>query len=209
MGNQQVCNSCGAAVGGGARYCAVCGTELSSASQAFDGGVVSGGISEDQHTERARLWRRVGSFLIDSVLIALILKILTALGLIPLLLFSVLPDAPPPLVISLGLLFLLLLYVGVPAAYYLYFWTTSGRTPGKRILGLRVLQIDGSQVNLRTGTLRVVGFFISGLVFGLGFIWAAFDSKRQGWHDKFADTQVIQVARVGAVRTGPFHSPAW
>ena len=33
---------------------------------------------------------------------------------------------------------------------------------------------------------------ISGLIFSLGFIWVAFDGKRQGWHDKLAGTYVIE-----------------
>jgi signal peptidase I len=171
---------------------------LSSKSRVFDGGAVSGKISGDQN-QLAGMWRRAGSLLIDSVLIALIVKVLTALGLVVLLLFSELPAAPSPLAMGAVLLFLLLLYLVVPAGYYMYFWTTSGRTTGKRLLGLRVVQIDGSPVSLRTATLRLIGFYISGFVFGIGLICAAFDPKRQGWHDKFAYTQVVQVTRVGAV----------
>jgi uncharacterized RDD family membrane protein YckC len=33
-----------------------------------------------------------------------------------------------------------------------------------------------------------VGYWISGLVFGLGFIWAAFDGRKEAWHDKLFDT---------------------
>ncbi len=37
-----------------------------------------------------------------------------------------------------------------------------------------------------------LGYYISGLVFSLGFIWAAFDSRKETWHDKLFDTWVVQ-----------------
>ena len=39
--------------------------------------------------------------------------------------------------------------------------------------------------------LRWVGAIVSGLVFMLGFVWIAFDGRKQGWHDKIAATLVI------------------
>jgi len=38
-----------------------------------------------------------------------------------------------------------------------------------------------------------VGYLISALIFYLGFIWIAFDRKKQGWHDKIAGTCVIKI----------------
>jgi hypothetical protein len=35
-----------------------------------------------------------------------------------------------------------------------------------------------------------VGYLVSN-IFYLGFIWVAFDGKKQGWHDKIAGTVVI------------------
>lgn len=127
MDRQQVCTNSGTSVGGEDLYCAGCGTKLSSKSRVFDGGAVSGKISGDQN-QLAGMWRRAGSLLIDSVLIALIVKVLTALGLVVLLLFSELPAAPSPLAMGAVLLFLLLLYLVVPAGYDMYFWTTSGQS---------------------------------------------------------------------------------
>jgi hypothetical protein len=40
--------------------------------------------------------------------------------------------------------------------------------------------------------LRCVGYLISGPVLCLGFLWIAFDGKKQGWHDKIAATLVIR-----------------
>ena len=39
--------------------------------------------------------------------------------------------------------------------------------------------------------IRYLGYFISFLPLGLGFLWIAFDERKQGWHDKLAGTVVI------------------
>jgi uncharacterized RDD family membrane protein YckC len=40
---------------------------------------------------------------------------------------------------------------------------------------------------------RYFAYVLSTLPLGLGFLWIAFDSKKQGWHDKLAGTAVIYV----------------
>jgi uncharacterized RDD family membrane protein YckC len=44
--------------------------------------------------------------------------------------------------------------------------------------------------------LRWVGYIISAVVLYLGFVWIAFDAKKQGWHDKIAGTVVIRVRNI-------------
>lgn len=39
---------------------------------------------------------------------------------------------------------------------------------------------------------RYLGYFVSMLFLGLGCIWVAFDSRKQGWHDKLAGTVVVR-----------------
>ena len=39
---------------------------------------------------------------------------------------------------------------------------------------------------------RYFAYIISAIPFCLGFIWVAFDSKKQGWHDKLAGTVVVR-----------------
>ena len=41
--------------------------------------------------------------------------------------------------------------------------------------------------------LRYVGYIVSGIAIGLGFLWIIWDDKKQGWHDKIASTKVIRV----------------
>lgn len=83
----------------------------------------------------------------------------------------------------------------LPAVVYVIGWGRFGRTPGKLLLDLRV-------VNARTGEppgyvrafIRYIGYFVSALPLGLGFLWIVFDRQRQGLHDKLAGTRVVMVA---------------
>lgn len=77
--------------------------------------------------------------------------------------------------------------------YYVGFWTNDGQTMGNTIMGLKVIRIDGSRLSAGRAFLRYVGYIINAILFSIGFIWAAFDSKRQGWHDKLAGTLVVYV----------------
>jgi uncharacterized RDD family membrane protein YckC len=76
-------------------------------------------------------------------------------------------------------------------AYFTYFHGSTGRTPGKTLLGLQVVSADGTSISYGIAFLRSVGYLVSSLVFCLGYIWVAFDKQKQGWHDKIAGTVVI------------------
>ena len=76
--------------------------------------------------------------------------------------------------------------------YFTWFHGIGGRTPGKILLGLRVIQASGDPMTPGVAFLRWVGYLISGPVFCLGFLWVAFDGRKQGWHDKIAATLVIR-----------------
>jgi uncharacterized RDD family membrane protein YckC len=82
---------------------------------------------------------------------------------------------------------------GVNFAYVVAFWTWRGQTPGKMLLNIKVIRTDGSNISLGYAILRYLGYLISGFVLGLGFLWIAFDARKQGWHDKIADTYVVKL----------------
>lgn len=67
-----------------------------------------------------------------------------------------------------------------------------GRTPGKRLFGIRVLQLDGRPVTWWTAFGRFGGY-AAGLATGLvGFLQILWDRNRQGLHDKIAETVVVR-----------------
>lgn len=77
------------------------------------------------------------------------------------------------------------------AVYYVYFWGVRGATPGKRLLGLVVQGQDGRQpIGPGRAVLRLLGYGVSGLVFGIGFLMIAFGGS--GLHDQIAGTRVVR-----------------
>lgn len=82
--------------------------------------------------------------------------------------------------------------------YFTYFWSSMGPWPGQtvgdKILNIRVVRTDGSDLSLVQALIRYVGLYISILVIFIGVIWAAFDPQKQGWHDKIAGTYVVKAS---------------
>lgn len=85
------------------------------------------------------------------------------------------------------ILFILLL------VYFVFFWTLVGYTPGKALLGLRIVRKDGRSLSAGRALLRYLGYWVSAIPFFLGFIWILFDRKHEGWHDKIANTHVCYI----------------
>ncbi len=84
----------------------------------------------------------------------------------------------------------------LPAVYYVGFWILKSATIGKMLVKVKIVD---AKTNKRASPLqcivRYLGYIVSALPLGLGFIWIAFDRKKQGWHDKIARTLVVGSAR--------------
>lgn len=88
------------------------------------------------------------------------------------------------------------LSLGLPLlsfGYHVYFWAARGATPGKSLVGLVVCTETGeTPIGYPRAVARAIGYGISSLPFGLGFLWIAFGDGR-GWHDHIAATRVSRV----------------
>lgn len=89
----------------------------------------------------------------------------------------------PPMLVAYTSIFILI--------YHIFFLVLVGSTPGKALLGLRVVSIEGKRLNFSRVFLRVLGYIPSIVVLFAGFLWIIIDNRRQGWHDKLARTCVI------------------
>jgi len=145
----------------------------------------------------AGFWRRFIAFSIDNTIIIIIFSVLSIIAATAYVLGAISSNSDAWIVdltdptSSLSIMFIsCTLYFVTILFYFTYFHGTTGRTPGKMLLGLQVVSADGTMITFGTAFLRTVGYFISFIYF-LGFIWAAFDKKKQGWHDKIAGTVVI------------------
>ncbi len=83
----------------------------------------------------------------------------------------------------------------LPAFYFVYFHGSTGRTPGKGLVRIQVVRVSGEPLTFGPAFLRWVGYLISALPLFAGFVWIIFDGKKQGWHDKLAQTVVIHHQR--------------
>jgi uncharacterized RDD family membrane protein YckC len=80
-------------------------------------------------------------------------------------------------------------------AYTIWAFTlfAKGMTPGKKLLGMRVVKEDGTSAGFFTMLIREwIGKAISSLLLGLGFLWILLDRDKQGWHDKLMSTYVVE-----------------
>jgi uncharacterized RDD family membrane protein YckC len=78
-------------------------------------------------------------------------------------------------------------------AYSVVLWSQLGGTLGQRMLGLRVVDAaTGRNIGIGRAIGRFAGFVISSAALDIGLIWAAFDPRKQGWHDKMASTFVVR-----------------
>jgi uncharacterized RDD family membrane protein YckC len=69
---------------------------------------------------------------------------------------------------------------------------TGGSTPGKLLVGTRIVRKDGSPVGYGRLFLRnMIGYTISNILY-LGFLWVLIDENNRGWHDYIADTIVVE-----------------
>jgi uncharacterized RDD family membrane protein YckC len=78
---------------------------------------------------------------------------------------------------------------------YLYSrWLGKGRTPGMKITGNRLVDVNtGGPIGTGRGFGRaLVAQFISPFLCALGFLWAIWDPRKQTWHDKIANSVVIK-----------------
>ncbi len=132
----------------------------------------------------AGFWARVAALLVDSAILtvfgfAVILGLSYALG-------------------ETGGTIGMLIYI---AAYLLY-WPVmecSARqaTFGKSLLGIQVTDLDGNRTSFIRALLRNLGKIISSMIFGIGYLLAAFTSRKQALHDIITSCLVV--------RAGPSH----
>lgn len=75
--------------------------------------------------------------------------------------------------------------------YNLVFLKKLGTTPGKRLMKLKVVSVNGGPLDNKQRMTRAAVSLLSGYAAGLGYIWAFWEPQRRGWHDLMADTRVV------------------
>ena len=130
------------------------------------GAPLSAALAAEQ--PRAGFWIRMAALLLDVLLVGLATHLLHTF-----------PNA----------------HLVLLAAYGAVMWKLRGSTVGGIVFDLRVVRLDGRELDWETAIIRALSCFLSLAVAGLGFIWIAFDPANQAWHDKIAGTVVVRVPK--------------
>ena len=110
----------------------------------------------------AGFWRRLAAYLIDGFFMIILYMILAPLSII------------------------------ASFLYYPVFNSSSLRgTPGKYLMGLVVVNADGSQLSFKTAIIRHFMTMLSSCLFFLGYFMFFFTEKKQTLHDYVASTVVL------------------
>ena len=158
-----VCTSCGQANSDQARYCQSCGSPLP-----------IGGTGLSPHTRigaktYAGFWVRAGAFVIDWVFLAVVLTVLAMMS-------------------SVGVIFGL----AIPWIYEALMLSGERQaTLGKMALGIVITDSAGGRLTFGRATGRHFAKYLSSLLFGIGFIMAAFTERKQALHDFLAQSLAV------------------
>jgi uncharacterized RDD family membrane protein YckC len=93
--------------------------------------------------------------------------------------------------------------------YFATFWSTTGQTPGNRMMQIRVCDADdGGILTLRRSLVRFGALLLAALPLCAGFLPILVDARRRGLHDMLAGTVVVGFAapKPEARRSTPGHA---
>jgi uncharacterized RDD family membrane protein YckC len=106
---------------------------------------------------------------------------------------SMLPGIAQVFVWLTGPRFAAIFYILFSYLYFIFFFSTTGQTVGKAIMGLRVVTTDGKRMGVKRSFIRTLCYTLSLMPLGLGFLWVLGEDRRRAWHDKIAHTYVLYV----------------
>jgi uncharacterized RDD family membrane protein YckC len=140
--------------------------------------------TEPDLMEYGGFWRRVGASLLDAL-------ILSPLGL--------------ALFVGISYTHLAYLYYSVPSVvifliYDVYLVAKYGGTPGKRILGMRITNLDGTPVSLKTAFIRYSPVFVFTVLSSIASVFTSLNLGGIGFEE------LSYIEKLGALGT---HAPSW
>lgn len=153
-----------------------------------------GTLTTLQQYRYAGFWIRYVAYMIDYLLLGVVQSIFTIAAMAPFLnARGIDPDRMVPFMIAYGGAVVFSLVVN--ALYEAYFLGKNGATPGKMVLGLKVIRPDGRPVTWKTGLGRFFAKLLSGLTLMIGYIMAGWDDEKRALHDRVCDTRVVYAAK--------------
>ncbi|MBI5558338.1 MAG: RDD family protein [Deltaproteobacteria bacterium] len=77
--------------------------------------------------------------------------------------------------------------------YFIVLHSHGGQTLGKVFMGIKVVSDSGENLSAGASFLRLVGYLLSAVPLGAGFLWSVVDKDCSAWHDRLACSRVIYV----------------
>jgi uncharacterized RDD family membrane protein YckC len=191
-----VCENCGSFIDTGNRACTMCGAPAGRSVSTHLGPQVRSEVLIHETFQYGGFWARFVAKLIDTLIVGAIYLLLEE-GFIP-----YYGDNP---ISDLILIFVFPLIRGI---YDIYFIGSTGQTPGKKLMKLRVLGDDGQRVGYKTATIRWLGEMVTiHSTFLLGYLSIIIDARKKALHDKIAGTIVCKESESVIWRTGGWGPP--
>lgn len=193
------CTKCGAQMDESASFCPSCGQPVVSAGPAprpaspVPAPVPAAVDTTAIRTAYAGFWLRFVAWIIDSLIMSAAFLIVLV-PLVPVFFRHRPFEAPMPGPAAMVFMFWFWVVnvVGVWLYYALFESSSWQGTPGKRVLGLFVTDMQGRRISFARATGRFFGRYLSTAILFIGFFMIAFTEQKQALHDMLADCLVLR-----------------
>jgi len=191
-------------------YCAECGRPSTAAELARFGSLLICSSCKNNYAQKLRegaaqpataryagFWIRVVGALIDGIILGVVagivqVAIVGSMITLPRIRPGETPD-PAAFASMFGLIGIVyVVQIALAATYEGLFVGKLGATPGKMVIGVKVVRPDGSPVSLGRAFGRYFAKLLSAMTLLIGYIMVGFDSQKRGLHDMICDTRVVK-----------------
>jgi uncharacterized RDD family membrane protein YckC len=133
------------------------------------------------------------AFALDAAVINLVAIVVAGGVALALSVLSVPGDSLDAVLIAVGGALFLAWSIG----YFVTFWSTTGQTPGSRLMRITVCSADdGSILRPRRAAFRFACLVLAAIPLLAGFVPILFDERRRGLHDMLAGTVVVEAPKL-------------
>jgi uncharacterized RDD family membrane protein YckC len=191
------CSKCGTQSTPGVTYCQNCGESMAVGLVPSTAGAViqpaPPGVPVYAVSPYGGFWIRLLAFMIDRILVSMVMTPFALVFFLPLMRSAIrgeMDEGPPAWLFTTFPLFILAVLV-VQWLYDALLTSSSWQaTVGKRVVKLKVTDMEGNRISFGRATGRFFGKLLSGMMCNIGFIMAAFTERKQALHDMIAGTLV-------------------
>lgn len=137
---------------------------------------------------KVRLWRRLAAAGYDAILLIAIYFVVALIGVI----------LNGGEAVNGFILFCILVFISW--CFFVKFWCYPGQTLGMQVWKIKVVNLNGKNLNWRQATIRMLIAIVSWAVCGLGFFWSLFNKEGRTWHDQVSQSKLVFIDHKKAER---------